>query len=58
MRIFDAFLRLDRERPGHGLGLAIARALAEAQGGELTLKSALGEGSRFLLTLPATDPER
>lgn len=50
-RIFDPFVRLDRERPGSGLGLAIARALTQAQGGQLTLTSRPGEGSRFLLTL-------
>ena len=38
---------------GVGLGLAIARELAHALGGELSLKSEKGRGSRFELTLPA-----
>jgi two-component system sensor histidine kinase BaeS len=52
-RIFDAGVRLDLGRPGVGLGLAIARAIAEAHGGTLTVKSAPGEGATFTLTLPA-----
>ena len=51
-RIFEPFVRLDREKPGAGLGLAIARNLAEAQGGKLSLTSERGKGSRFVLGLP------
>ena len=51
-RVFEAFARLDRERPGAGLGLSIARELAEAQGGRLSLTSEPGRGSTFVLTLP------
>jgi len=51
-RVFEAFARLDRERPGAGLGLSIARELAEAQGGQLSLTSEPGRGSTFVLTLP------
>lgn len=50
-RVFEPFARLDREKPGAGLGLAIARELAEAQGGRLSLKSEPGRGSTFVLTL-------
>jgi len=50
-RVFEPFARLDRENPGAGLGLAIARELAEAQGGRLSLSSELGRGSSFVLTL-------
>ncbi|MBW3550435.1 MAG: hypothetical protein KY442_06280 [Proteobacteria bacterium] len=35
---------------------AISRALAEAQGGSLTVRSQLGEGSCFTLTLPDRPP--
>ena len=50
-RIFDPFVRLDRETPGAGLGLSIAREQAEAQGGRLTLESEPGRGSTFVLAL-------
>lgn len=38
--------------PGTGLGLNLSRTLAQLHGGELTLRSALGQGSVFTLTLP------
>jgi signal transduction histidine kinase len=49
--VFQPFIRLDREKPGVGLGLAIAREEAEAQGGLLSLSSEPGRGSTFTLTL-------
>ena len=52
-RIFDAGVRLDTETPGSGLGLALARALAEAHGGSLAARSAPGHGAAFTLALPA-----
>lgn len=60
-RIFDRFAQVDasdtRERSGTGLGLPIARGLAERQGGRITLDSALGRGSTFTVWLPyAVDP--
>jgi len=51
-RIFDAGVRLDSGRPGSGLGLAVVRAIAEAHGGEVTLRSAPGEGATFTIALP------
>jgi signal transduction histidine kinase len=53
-RIFDKFERLDPAEPGTtGLGLYIARRLARAMGGDVTVESAPGQGARFTLTLPA-----
>lgn len=53
-KIFFAFQRLEGGRqPGAGLGLAITRQLLRAMEGDLTLNSALDEGSRFELLLPA-----
>lgn len=52
-RIFDKFERVDpSEVGGNGLGLYIARRLARAMGGDLTVESAAGEGARFTLSLP------
>jgi signal transduction histidine kinase len=56
--IFDPFVQVDgsltREEGGAGVGLAISRDLARGMGGELTVVSAVGEGSAFSLVLPAT----
>lgn len=58
-RIFDKFERVDPSEPGgNGLGLYIARRLARAMGGDLTVHSATGEGARFTLTLPARPDPR
>ncbi len=58
IRIFEKFERVDpSEAGGNGLGLYIARRLARAMQGDLTVESAPGEGARFVLTLPA-DPAR
>jgi len=54
-RIFDRFARLDHSRPGTGLGLPIARAIAEEFDGTLTVESEDGIGTRFLLELPCAD---
>lgn len=52
-RIFDKFGRVDANEPGgNGLGLYIARRLAHAMGGDVTVESEPGQGARFTLTLP------
>ena len=54
VRIFDRFRSgsgLGGTR-GTGLGLALVRAVARAHGGEVRVRSALGEGSEFELVLP------
>jgi signal transduction histidine kinase len=56
--IFEEFSRAGpRDQPGAGLGLAISRLLARAVGGDITVESTPGEGSRFTLWLPLTSPE-
>jgi signal transduction histidine kinase len=52
--IFEKFGRVrgTSSKPGTGLGLYIARAIAEAHGGTLDVKSEPGEGSTFALNLP------
>lgn len=53
-RIFEPFERLDQSaRVGLGLGLALARELARACGGDVALQSAAGGGATFTLTLPS-----
>ncbi len=54
-RIFDDFVRLgDPVEAGTGLGLPIARRLAQLLGGSLDVSSIVGQGSTFRLTLPST----
>mgnify|MGYP001810749516 CR=1 FL=1 len=56
--LFTAFWRGDRrDREGVGLGLWIARAIAEAHGGDLTAVSLPGQGAVFSFTLPLVDRE-
>jgi two-component system, OmpR family, manganese sensing sensor histidine kinase len=56
-RIFDRFWRGDRARTrwegGSGLGLAIAKSIVEQHHGSIDVKSKLGEGSQFIVRLPA-----
>ncbi|WBH17699.1 sensor histidine kinase [Sphingomonas radiodurans] len=54
-RVFDLFRRSGtQDQPGEGIGLAHVRALAYRLGGTITLRSALGEGATFSLSLPTT----
>jgi signal transduction histidine kinase len=61
-RIFERFTQLDSEATrrggGVGLGLYIARQLANAQGGELVLADPVppGRGARFELRHPLAEP--
>ena len=54
--IFEHFYRAEKSRSratgGAGLGLAIARGIVEAHGGEIGAESAPGQGTRFFFTLP------
>ena len=63
-RIFDRFYRAAnaRTQAGMGLGLAIARRIAEQHGGAIAVESEPGQGSRFTVTLllmnGAAEPDR
>ena len=53
-RIASPYVRVDAEESRHGgtgIGLALCRKLADAMGGELAIKSELGKGSTFTVTL-------
>jgi PAS domain S-box-containing protein len=59
--IFEPFVQVGRTlaspKEGTGLGLAISRDLARAMDGEVSVTSALGEGSTFTLYLPRAERE-
>ena len=53
--VFDMFRQVgprDEQRKGVGLGLALARRFTRVMGGDITLESALGQGSTFTIVLP------
>ena len=53
-RIFDPFWRGDPARSGEGagLGLAVAKRIVEALGGDIRVQSAPARGARFAVVLP------
>ena len=59
--IFDRFYRVDssrtKETGGSGLGLSIARWIADQHGIEIALKSAVDQGTTIILRIPTTTPE-
>jgi signal transduction histidine kinase len=56
-RVFERFTRsrLSRGRDGFGLGLAIVRAIVQAHGGSVRVRSKPGEGTTFELVLPLAE---
>jgi signal transduction histidine kinase/CheY-like chemotaxis protein len=59
-KIFQEFFQVDqtlaRRQGGTGLGLAIASRLAHLMGGDISVQSVVGSGSRFTVTLPQGGP--
>lgn len=59
-RVFDAFWQVDqrmtRKAGGTGLGLSVARQLARLLGGDVSVRSTIGQGSVFTVDLPLNAP--
>jgi signal transduction histidine kinase len=59
-RVFDAFWQVDqrmtRRAGGTGLGLSVARQLGRLLGGNVSVRSTIGEGSVFTVDLPLSAP--
>jgi signal transduction histidine kinase/ligand-binding sensor domain-containing protein/AraC-like DNA-binding protein len=60
--IFDRFYQVDetntRAQPGTGIGLALARELAELHGGSIRVESGAGGGATFTVSIPSDKPDR
>ena len=52
LKVFRPYWKLDRSGPGHGMGLAICRALVALNDGRIWVKSTVGEGARFFVSFP------
>lgn len=60
-RLFQPFSQLEQSQPAHpgsGLGLAISRELVQRMQGRLTVRSRPGQGSVFVIELPAVEGAR
>lgn len=56
--LFTPFSQIGRKRShGHGLGLSIVERLAKRMGGNVAVESEVGQGSRFIFSLPLSTPE-
>jgi heptosyltransferase-2 len=60
-QLFEPFNRLGRQHgpiEGSGIGLAVTRGLVQGMGGQITVRSALGTGSQFCVSLPQRAPDQ
>jgi signal transduction histidine kinase len=56
--VFDPFFTTKGAGEGTGLGLSISQNIISAHGGELSVESEVGSGTRFSIRLPTTPPTR
>jgi two-component system NtrC family sensor kinase len=55
-RIFDPFFTTKSDGKGVGLGLAVSYGIIQAHGGDIEVKSKVGEGATFAVSLPLEQP--
>jgi len=59
-KVFEPFYRVDKSRAkdtgGYGLGLSLCREIMQAHGGEISLESEPGKGTKVLLKFPKVNP--
>ena len=55
-KIFDPFFTTKSDGKGVGLGLAVSYGIVQAHGGEIEVKSVVGEGTTFTVSLPLEQP--
>jgi signal transduction histidine kinase len=55
-KIFKMFFRASYESKGSGLGLYIVKSTIEKLSGKVSVKSKLGEGTKFFIEIPNTFP--
>jgi two-component system NtrC family sensor kinase len=55
-QIFDPFFTTKEDQQRTGLGLAVARSIVEQHGGEISVESSPGQGTEFVVALPAAGP--
>jgi signal transduction histidine kinase len=56
-KIFDPFFTTKPEGKGVGLGLAVSYGIVDSHGGELEVKSTVGVGTTFTMSLPLVEPQ-
>jgi signal transduction histidine kinase len=55
-RLFKPFFTTKGRGKGTGLGLSVSRSIIEGHRGAIRVESAPGQGAKFVITLPAVDP--